>query len=378
MPSTGKMLHPAKAAPHLHIPAGNAIRVRIIDSTSRIKAPVAYFMRPLIEGHDQLMAPAYSFLIEQKSSSRKILFDLGLRKDWQNHPPAVQSIISGPGWEMSVEKNVAEILQENNVDVAGGAIEAVIWSHWHFDHTGDVITFPHATKLITGPGVRDAFLPGFPANPESPLVEADFEGREHVEIDFDSADTVQVGNFRAVDYFKDGSFYILDAPGHAVGHICGLARVTSTKDGDAEDTFIFMGADTCHHGGEFRPSEYMPLPVEISPSPYVKKYPSTCPGHVFEALHPIKKGVEPYYHIHDGLPHSKEQADISCENMQQFDIAENVFVIIAHDESIIDPGVGIALFPRGDVKNWKKEDQANKVRWAFLKDFTLAVEKLGY
>lgn len=378
MPSTGDTLHPAKAAPPLNIPAGNAVRVKVIDSTSRIKAPVAFFMGPAIAGHPHLNVPAFSFLIEQKSSSRKILFDLGLRKDWQSHPPAVQAIISEPGWEMSIEKNVAEILQENGVDVAGGAIEAVIWSHWHFDHTGDVTTFPHGTKLITGPGVRDAFLPGYPQNPSSPLFEADFAGREHVEIDFDSADTVQVGNFRAVDFFNDGSFYILDAPGHALGHVCGLARVTSTKEGDAEDTFIFMGADTCHHGGEFRPSEYMPLPAEIRPSPFVKKYPSSCPGHIFEAIHPIKKGTEPYYHIHDGLPHSKELADISCERMQQFDIAENVFVIIAHDDCILDPSVGITTFPRGDLKNWKAENHANKVRWTFLKDFTQAVEEVGY
>src|SRR6187402_827675 len=113
---------------------------------------------------------------------------------------------------MAIEKNVAEILQENGVDVAGGAIEAIVWSHWHFDHTGDVSTFPRSTTLITGSGVRDAFLPAFPTNPASPLIETDFAGREHREVDFDKEQTFQIGRFRAVDYFKDGSFYLLDAP----------------------------------------------------------------------------------------------------------------------------------------------------------------------
>lgn len=376
MGSNGNLLlHPAKAAPTLDIPPGVTARVQIIDSTSRIKAPTAYFMTPAIKGHDQISGPAFSFLVEQKSSHRKILFDLGLRKDWQSHPPAVYKLITQPGWEMTIEKNVAEILQENGVDVAGGAIEAVVWSHWHFDHTGDVSTFPHSTTLLTGPGVREAFLPAFPTNPESPLIETDFAGREHREVDFDKEETLQIGRFRAVDYFKDGSFYLLDAPGHALGHLCGLARVTSTQEGDAEDTFVFMGADTAHHGGEFRPSEYMPLPVEIHPSPYVKKYRSFCPGHVFEAIHPRKKGTEPYYHLHDEVPHNKEQADRSCGIMQEFDVAENVFVIIAHDETLLEPSIGIGMFPHGDMRDWKAKDYANKVRWGFLKDFTQEVEK---
>jgi len=56
------------------------------------------------------------------------------------------------------------------VNVAGGDIEPVIWSHWHFDHTGDMSTFPHITALVAGAGVRDAFLPGYPKKQDSPLL----------------------------------------------------------------------------------------------------------------------------------------------------------------------------------------------------------------
>lgn len=88
-------------------------------------------------------------------------------------------------------------------------------------------------------------------------------GREYKEIDFQKEITVEIGDFKDYDYFKEGSFY-LDAPGHAIGHLCGLARVTSTQEGDPEDTFIFMGADTAHHGGAIRPNLYLLFPKRSS------------------------------------------------------------------------------------------------------------------
>ncbi|KAI1610759.1 hypothetical protein EDD37DRAFT_631117 [Exophiala viscosa] len=370
-------LYPAKAAPSLNLPPGASAKVQIVDTTSRIRGPIDLFMSPPIKGHELLHVPAFSFLVEQISSGRKILFDLGLRKDWESHPPAVLKLISTPGWSFEIEKGVAEILQENGVDVAAGTIEAIVWSHWHFDHTGDASSFPSTTALITGPGVKEAFLPAFPEGQASPLLQTDLEGREHKELDFDNQSTVKIGGFRGLDYFGDGSFYLLDAPGHAVGHVCGLARVTSTKEGDAEDTFVFMGADTAHHGGEFRPTEYLPLPKDISPSPYQAKYPTVCPGHVFEAIHPGKKGVEPFYHINDKVAHDRGQADHASERMQEFDAADNIFVIIAHDDTLLDPAVGIEWFPQGTMKNWKVHDSAKKARWAFLKDFTQAVESVS-
>lgn len=366
--------YPEPVAQALKIPPGASVKVQIIDTTSRIQAPVGLFMEPPIKGHATMTVPAFSFLVQQPSSGRKILFDIGLRKDWDSHPPAVMDIISKPGWGFDIQKGVAEILQEEGIDVAGGAIESVIWSHWHFDHTGDVSTFPGSTALITGPGVKDAFLPGFPVNQESPLLVTDFEGREHRELDFDNQSTVTIGGFRALDFFGDGSFYVLDAPGHAIGHVCGLARVTSATEGDVEDTFVFMGADTAHHGGEFRPSKYRPLPDRISPSPYISKYPSICPGHIFEAIHPRKSKIEPYYLLSDHVSHDKEQANQSCSLMQGFDGAENVFVIIAHDDTILEPDVGIEWFPWGTMRSWRANNSAEKAGWAFLKDFKQALE----
>lgn len=69
-----------------------------------------------------------------------------------------------------------------------------------------------------------------------------------------------IGRYEAYYYFDDGSFYLLRISGHAVGHMCRLARVTAQPD----ESFIPMSRDACHHGGEMRPTEYLPLPSEIS------------------------------------------------------------------------------------------------------------------
>ena len=59
------------------------------------------------------------------------MFDLGVRKDWENMAPKIVERAKKAGWSIKVEKNVAEILEENGLRAAD--IEAIIWSHCHFD-----------------------------------------------------------------------------------------------------------------------------------------------------------------------------------------------------------------------------------------------------
>jgi hypothetical protein len=83
-------------------------------------------------------------------------------------------------------------------------------SHSHFDHTGNPDTFPKSTALVVGAGTQAAVRPGWPTNPDAMIPESDFEDREVVEVAFDAG---VVGGMPAHDYFGDGSFYLLDAPG---------------------------------------------------------------------------------------------------------------------------------------------------------------------
>lgn len=58
-------------------------------------------------------------------------------------------------------------------------------------------------------------MPGHPAKDDSPILESDYEGRTVNEIDFQGTG-LRLGQFRAMDFFGDGSFYLLDSPGVSV------------------------------------------------------------------------------------------------------------------------------------------------------------------
>ena len=55
-------------------------------------------------------------------------------------------------------------------------------------------------------------MPGYPAKADSSILESDYEGRAVIEIDFQDSG-LRLGQFRAMDFFGDGSFYLLDSPG---------------------------------------------------------------------------------------------------------------------------------------------------------------------
>ena len=117
----------AKSAPILNIPESEStVHVRVINSTSRIRGiPVRTFFEPEIKGFEVLDCPAYSFLIEHPPSGRKVLWDLGVRKDWKNFAPRILKRIGDGGWQVTVEKGVAELLQEGGVKPE--EIDSIIW-----------------------------------------------------------------------------------------------------------------------------------------------------------------------------------------------------------------------------------------------------------
>ena len=85
-------------------------------------------------------------------------------------------------------------------------------SHYHWDHTGDPSTFPCSTDLVVGPGFKKSLMPGYPAKEDARIRESDYKGRQIREIEFDEAG-LHLGRFKALDFFGDGSFYLLDSPG---------------------------------------------------------------------------------------------------------------------------------------------------------------------
>jgi glyoxylase-like metal-dependent hydrolase (beta-lactamase superfamily II) len=258
------------------------------------------------------------------------------------------------------------------------------------DHIGNMETFPSIVNLIVGPGFKKSFLPGFPIDKDGLLLATDWEGRNLIELEFKT--DLKLGRFKATDYFEDGSFYLLDAPGHAVGHLCGLARVSNDSKGH-EDSFVLMGGDACHHGrapnppkavrppaandrvpgGQLKPSQYLPLPKDVSLSRPIKGE-SICPGSLFRSVHRDNSDNAEFYKMAANFPHVYDQAEQTIHDMQEFDAAQNVLVIIAHDPAPLQERSGFKFFPNGNLNEWKKDRLDERIRWSFLEDFSHAVE----
>jgi len=205
-------------------------------------------------------------------------------------------------------------------------------------------------------GITRTFIESF-AN-ESILT--DTSDRNLREISFEGPKSLKIGQFPAFDYFGDGSFYLLDSPGHAVGHLCGLARTTTDPD-----TFVLMGGDVCHYAGIFRPSEYLPIPETISPHPCHSKEGSVlCPGEAFARLQKSRgrKPTDSLFDLTFGL--DLELATKTTRQLQELDCNENIFVIVAHDSTVRD---GVPHFPQS-INNWKAQGFGQELKWAFLRD----------
>ncbi|KAK4216446.1 beta-lactamase-like protein [Rhypophila decipiens] len=364
------------------IPKGSSARVSIIDSTARLRGSrPSDLLTPYIPGFDNFShpSPSWSFLVENSKGDKRALFDLGGPPNFtESYSPAIQRVIQTAPWTFSVDKHVVDILRENRVNPA--SIGSIVWSHSHFDHIGDPSTFPHSTDLVVGPGWKAAFLPAYPTDPDSPVKDAYWQGRNLVEIDF-TKKPLKIGAFSALDFFGDGSFYLLDAPGHSVGHMTALARTTSKrKDRDDQDTFIYMGGDLVHHASEIRPSKLVPFPRNAEhkypcrPTKPKTKPPTRCPGtEAFRALN-VELGRDPDGPTTDPtLFVNFTQAKQSIEKTQAADASENVFVIWAHYAEIEGT---VDLFPKF-ANDWKKKGWRDKVFWSYLMDLAPAATNVS-
>ncbi|GKZ49505.1 hypothetical protein AbraIFM66951_002074 [Aspergillus brasiliensis] len=334
------------------------VSVFLIDTGARLDLPAEQFMTPRIPGYDRLAVPSYSFLITHPSG-QKLLFDLSLRKDYQNLAPPFRNLCTDPdsGWKVYSPQNVGDVLVENDVPLE--EINAIIWSHDHFDHTGDPSLFPPTTDLVVGPGFTSRCAPGYPERPDAPVRSSDWRGRSLKEMDFDRHPTkTTIGRFK-------------QSTGHTPDHMCGLARVQP-------DSFILMGADCAHHPGEFRPSKQIPIPETIRPTPYPShpQYGGICPGHIFAQLGYEPGSTDtPFFISAPEYTRDVEECRRTVDGISEFDASEQVLVIIAHDHTMLPIFKGDGgddsgwFFPMRSLDTWKDADLGNRGKWLFLSDF---------
>ena len=106
-------------------PGKETISVNMIVPVSFGPSIIKRFMTPPVPGLETFKSsPSLSFLLEHPSG-RKLVWDLGIRKDYTNYSPKISAYIPTTKYNIQVTKNVVEILEENGI--AREDVEAVIW-----------------------------------------------------------------------------------------------------------------------------------------------------------------------------------------------------------------------------------------------------------
>lgn len=199
--------------------------------------------------------PSLAFLIQHPSASKspetdKLVFDLGLKRDFSGYRKAQEEHIA-QRQPTIVSPDAADSLRKGGLGPED--IDTVVLSHVHWDHVGTSSDFTKA-EFVVGSGTLHLLANGggplYPAelfNPDEIPADRTRELPPVNAYDKDKASTRQTNHAwtplagfpAAVDFYNDGSVYIIDAPGHLPGHVNLLARTAPNK-------WVYLGGDCCH------------------------------------------------------------------------------------------------------------------------------------
>ena len=200
-------------------------------------------------------------------------------------------------------------------------------------------------------------MPGYPTNPNSFILDSSFHGRTVHEINLSTSD-VTIGGFRAIDFFEDGSFFLLHAPGHTAHHLCGLCRTT-------RESWALLGGDACHHIGQLRPSPFRSLPDQLPARALGWNEPvEQCSrAHLLRPC-PRREKDSTFYGLAAGMQEHPEQAGETLERLKAFDGRDDVLIVMAHDATLLPVR---DFFPR-TINDWRSKGVADRGRWLFLEE----------
>lgn len=236
----------------------------------------------------------------------------------------------------------------------------------HFDHVGDATRLPASCKAVVGPGVVSECLPGYPEDPDSQLSGDAFRDREVHELDFSNT-TLTIAGLRALDWFADGSFFILDTPGHATGHISALARTQQADPTqNVAEAFMLLAGDVCHHMGELRPNQWQHLPDDLTIRGNTHGKDTVASG--YRHVHPHRCVDRPFYKpAPGGFNLNCDLMQATVEHVAALDNDPRVLTVLSHDVWILDL---VDLFPTR-ANEWHVKARSEQMRWSFLRDFDL-------
>ncbi|KAK3309226.1 uncharacterized protein B0T15DRAFT_390734 [Chaetomium strumarium] len=229
--------------------------------------------------------PSLAFLIQHPSQSptggsqvTRIVFDLGIKRDLSGYTPAQQAhiaqrqpVVTDPDGAASLRGSTAA--EKPLLDPARD-IDFVILSHVHWDHVGTPSDFPRSTFVVGSgtldllkngagplypaelfnddelPASRTVELPPVPNSTTVTAIPTKTTTPKHTPAPPDTVIILPasaagwawrpLASFPAVlDFFGDGSVYVVDSPGHLFGHVNLLVRLEPRR-------YVYLGGDCCH------------------------------------------------------------------------------------------------------------------------------------
>ncbi|KAL0252991.1 hypothetical protein SLS55_008444 [Diplodia seriata] len=214
----------------------SAVQLRLLDGGS--------FMAEMSKLHhgaanDRFRMYNWAFHIYHPATDRHVLWDLGMDGDPAKYTPWVQKFMFDDVHPVGPRVSIEEQLRGHGVDA--DRIDAVLFSHAHWDHCRPIAkAFPNATAYF-GPGTKDFCSPGHLQDPSSQWDASFFDPVNATERweELGGPWKPFAAFDKAMDFFGDGSFVIIQAPGHMPGNLCAAA---CTPRGD----WVLLGSDCCH------------------------------------------------------------------------------------------------------------------------------------
>lgn len=163
------------------------------------------------------------FLLVSHSERGNFLIDTGYSQDFFDATRGGMGLLSRLMLPATLDSHLdaAGVLQ--SYGVAPESVQSIFITHFHADHISGLSRFPHSrfiarrkdwshlASLSAWRKSRELFFPA--------LIPRDFTQRSDwvEETDFVESMSILPG-FRVFDFWGDGSMYLVDLPGHALGH----------------------------------------------------------------------------------------------------------------------------------------------------------------